>query len=292
MKVFKAISPLREYLAARSSAGQQILFVPTMGALHTGHVSLVERAKADGGEVVLSIFVNPTQFNNPEDLEKYPRTVGEDLAAAKEAGVDCVFLPSVEEMYPCGDKATVSLKAGKMAELWCGASRPGHFDGVLTVVSALFNIVGPDKAYFGEKDWQQLQLIKRLVLEQHFPVEIVSCPTMREADGLAMSSRNVRLSADERLKALCLSRALEFVSQGIGQQLALPELLQKARVMIEAEGFEVDYLAVINDEVLPAETAAEAVRVLGAMNVGAVRLIDNMPAGFSLNVTDVNQNNM
>lgn len=278
---------MREYLATRRRAGQQILFVPTMGALHLGHFSLVERAKEDGGEVLLSIFVNPTQFNNPEDLEKYPRTVGEDLAAAKEAGVDSVFLPSVEEMYPCGDKATVSLKAGEMAELWCGASRPGHFDGVLTVVSALFHIVGPDKAYFGEKDWQQLQLIKRLVLEQHFPIEIISCPTMREADGLAMSSRNVRLSADERLKALCLSRALEFMVKGLGDKAVMPELVEKARAMIETEGFEVDYLAVINDELCPAGSAAEAVRVLGAMNVGAVRLIDNISCGSADSVANV-----
>lgn len=226
-------------------------FVPTMGALHAGHESLLARARAENERVVLSVFVNPTQFNDPADLDRYPRTLETDLALAKPYA-DAVLAPTAQEMYP--DRYRFRVTETELSRVREGAHRPGHFDGVLTVVLKLFNLVQPTRAYFGEKDWQQLQLVRGMVEALLLPVDIVPCPTIREADGLAMSSRNQRLSDAGRRKAAAFSRTLREA----------PDAGAAAREL-GAAGFEVDY---VED--------AGGVR-LGAVRLEGVRLIDNVP---------------
>ncbi|MBI1417755.1 MAG: pantoate--beta-alanine ligase [Limimaricola sp.] len=207
MLVCRDIAGIRAAVAAYRAAGEDVGLVTTMGALHAGHMALVAAAKAARDRVVATIFVNPTQFGNAVDLEKYPRTEAADLTMLEAAGVDAVFIPSVEEMYPPGDETIVETI--KLANMLHGVVRPGHFRGVATVVTKLFNIVQADAAWFGEKDYQQLQVIRRMVRDLHMPITIHAVPTLREADGLAMSSRNVRLSAEDRQAATVLHRALE-----------------------------------------------------------------------------------
>ncbi len=221
MKICRTIADLRTTvsgLRARGSVG----LVTTMGALHAGHLALVAAARADHPVVVATIFVNPTQFGNPTDLEKYPRTEAADLDMLRRAGVDAVFLPSVDEMYPAGDETIVETT--HLANMLHGLVRPGHFRGVATVVTKLFNICGADAAYFGEKDYQQLQVIKRLVRDLHIPIAIHGVPTVREEDGLAMSSRNVRLTPDDRVAAVVLHRALDR-AEGLARTGASAESL-------------------------------------------------------------------
>jgi pantoate--beta-alanine ligase len=247
-----------EWRAARAGAGwtgHSIGFVPTMGALHEGHAALLARARAENERVVLSIFVNPTQFNDPNDLEKYPRTLDADIALARPF-VDAVIAPSAAAMYP--DSYHYRVTESELSLKWEGAHRPGHFDGVLTVVLKLLNLVQPTRAYFGEKDWQQLQLVRGMVEALWLPTQIVACPTIREGDGLAMSSRNRRLSVEGRRRAVEFSRALREASTA-----------NAAAARLRQNGFEVDY---VDD--------AAGVR-LGAVRLEGVRLIDNVPLARS-----------
>ncbi len=206
MRICRSISDCRAAVKELRATGETVAMVPTMGFLHAGHMSLVETAKAEADHVVVSIFVNPTQFGESADLDAYPRDEDRDLAMLREAGVAVVFLPEVETMYPTGDETIVETT--RLANMLHGEVRPGHFRGVTTVVARLFNIVQPDVAVFGEKDYQQLQVIRRMVADLHMPLTIIGAPTVREADGLAMSSRNVRLSAEDRQAALVLSKSL------------------------------------------------------------------------------------
>lgn len=250
MRVFTHISDWQAARAGPEFAGRSVGFVPTMGALHAGHRSLLERARAENDRVVLSIFVNPAQFNDPADLQAYPRTLEADLAFA-DGLADDALAPPAAELYP--DDYRCRVTENELGLRWEGAHRPGHFDGVLTVVLKLFSLVRPDRAYFGEKDWQQLQLVRRMAQAFFLPVEIVACPTVRAADGLALSSRNARLSPAGRIRAA-----------------AFPEILRQpadaasAAEQLRAGGFGVDYVA-----------DHEGVR-LGAVRLEGIRLIDNV----------------
>jgi len=291
MKIISTIAELRRTLAeVRSTGGARrtVGFVPTMGYLHEGHVSLLRRARETDDVVVLSIFVNPLQFGPGEDYERYPRDTERDVEIARKAGADVVFVPEVKEMYPSYPLATI-VKAGEAANRYCGASRPGHFDGVLTVVAKLFNIVQPDRAYFGLKDLQQVAIVEQMTKDLNFPVEIVPCPTVREADGLAMSSRNVYLGPEERRQATVLSRALGKAEEwlkdpGIGSD----ELERKIRDEISAAPLaDIDYVAVAAYPSLAPLSGGVPVRealdkdggrqiaVLVAVRFGRTRLIDN-----------------
>jgi pantoate--beta-alanine ligase len=250
----------------------RVALVPTMGALHEGHRSLIRLAREHADHVVVSIFVNPLQFGPNEDFSRYPRTFEQDLAACEAEGVAVVFAPSVEEMYPSPLQVTVS--AGTMGTIVEGAIRPGHFDGVLTVVLKLFNLVGPDVAVFGQKDAQQLALIRRMVADLNVPVEIVGALTLREADGLAMSSRNVYLSADDRLRALALSRALRAGSA----ERAPSAVLRAARAVLDGEGVEPDYLVLVDPATFTEvdDTYYGPAVLAVAARIGTTRLIDNV----------------
>jgi pantoate--beta-alanine ligase len=256
--------------------------VPTMGALHAGHAALIRRAVAENERTVVSIFVNPTQFGDRADLAAYPRTFDADLAAVAAAGADLVFAPPVAEIYPLGFATTVEV--GDLAERWEGAARPGHFRGVATVVTILLNLVRPGRAYFGEKDYQQLQIVKRLHADLALPGVIVGCPTVRDADGLALSSRNGRLSPADRLRAAALPRALmlmaDLARDGVRDATRL-EAAGRAALARTPE-LTIDYLAVVDGATLePAPTVGPGSRALAAVQVGGVRLIDNvaLPTG-------------
>lgn len=259
------------------AAGASIGFVPTMGALHEGHVALVRAARAGNDRVVVSIFVNPTQFNSASDLAAYPRREAGDVDLLVAAGVDLVYLPAADEMYPTGFATAVEV-AG-ISEGLCGAFRPGHFRGVATVVTKLLLQVAPDRAYFGEKDFQQLRVIQTLVQDLDIPVEVKGVATVRESDGLALSSRNLRLSPEERQVAAGLPRALFHAADRIGAGAAVPEALEEARHAILDAGFrEVEYLELRSARTLaPLAGLTEPARLLAAAWVGEVRLIDNVP---------------
>uniref|UniRef100_A0A7V4XR55 Pantothenate synthetase n=1 Tax=Acidobacterium capsulatum TaxID=33075 RepID=A0A7V4XR55_9BACT len=264
----------------RSSVFGTIGFVPTMGALHEGHLSLVRAARAECDAVVVSIFVNPTQFGPNEDFGKYPRTVEADCALLEREGVDAVFLPRVEEMYPAG--ATTWVEVEDLSGRLDGASRPGHFRGVATVVAKLFHIVGPDRAYFGQKDAAQVANLRRMVRDLDFDLELVVCPIVREADGLAMSSRNRYLSVEERRQGLVLSRALRAMEAryAAGERDARRLLAAGAAVMAEEPAVRVDYLRVVDPETLvDVESVSGAALAAVAAYVGATRLIDNVLLG-------------
>ncbi len=270
------ITQLQEILLNFKISGKSIGFVPTMGALHAGHISLIEKAKAENDIVVCSIFVNPTQFNDPNDLIKYPRTPEQDKHLLLNAGCDILFSPAVDEMYP--EKDSRMFDFGGLDKVMEGAHRPGHFNGVAQIVSKLFDAVKPDRAYFGKKDFQQLAIIKYITRQLNLPVQIIPCETMREKDGLAMSSRNIRLNEQERLQALQLSKVLFFVKEN-ASQLSVKELKEKANEMlstfdlIKTEYFEIsdaDTLQTV-DRIVPGKTVACI-----AAFVGNVRLIDNI----------------
>lgn len=233
MEECKGIRPLRQAVSGLRKKGLSVGLVPTMGALHAGHIALVEAARARADAVVASIFVNPTQFGDPRDLQSYPRTTEADLAMLREAGVAAVFLPEVQEIYPEGAETIVETE--RLATILHGAVRPGHFRGVTTVVAKLFNIVQPDFACFGEKDYQQLQIIRTMVRDLHFPIEIIGVPTVREGDGLAMSSRNMRLAPADRAAAVVLSRALEAAEAIAAPGLPVAALKGTIRDAIAAE---------------------------------------------------------
>lgn len=280
MTVIETIKELRQWVDARKETGMTIGFVPTMGALHAGHLSLLERARSENNCVVVSIFVNPTQFNNPEDLAKYPRTWTRDAELLEAAGCDVVFHPSVKEMYPKEEKRTWDF--GLLSTTLEGHYRPGHFDGVLTIVLKLFQAVSPDRAYFGEKDFQQLSLIRRMTETEKLAIEVVPCPSVRESSGLAMSSRNTRLDARQTEQALAISRVL-FKMREMKETMSPVHLTLWARnALSTSPGIRLEYLEIVESdtfEVITDWTHTKKPVALVAAYVGEVRLIDNIFLG-------------
>ncbi len=279
MLIINKISELSVYLEKYRSQKKKIGFVPTMGALHEGHISLVNRAKKENDIVVVSIFVNPTQFNNPEDLKNYPRTPKEDEKMLRENNVDIIFSPIVEEIYnPDTIKKNV-LELGQIADVMEGIHRPGHFDGVVQIVSKLFEIVKPQKAYFGEKDFQQLSVIRLMVNKIHFPVEIIACPTVREKSGLAMSSRNLKLSKKGLQDAVEISKTLFYVKEN-WKKFNPADIKERAIEMIESSGkLKVEYVEISEEESLQPINdwnPKKHFRCFAAVYCEDIRLIDNI----------------
>ena len=278
MQVFHHVASLREALAEARSAGKTIGFVPTMGNLHDAHIQLVETAQQQCDVVVVSIFVNRLQFGLNEDWDKYPRTMERDMARLRAANCDFLFHPEESEIYPNGMDQQTRVVCPAMTDVLCGASRPGHFEGVTTVVAKLFNIVQPHKAVFGIKDFQQLAVIRRMVEDLCIPVEIVAAPVHREADGLAMSSRNSYITAQERPRVAVLNQSLNWAREQVqGGRRDFAALEAEGKKRIEDAGFRVDYFSIRNSRNLePAAHDDTEITFLGAMYTGAARLIDNV----------------
>ena len=277
MLVLRTLGDLRAACADLRRGGEPLALVPTMGALHQGHRALVRAAVASGAATVASIFVNPLQFAADEDLTRYPRDEAGDLEALRAEGCALVWLPDMTTMYPL-DEATTITVAGP-ARNWEGAVRPGHFRGVATVCAKLFGQVRPDRAYFGEKDWQQLQVVKRIVADLLLPLRIVGIETVREADGLAMSSRNRFLSAEQLTLAPMLIAALRNAATRLAAGETTPAPLADAHAALQRQGFAVDYLALVDGETLsPLDAAAPGARLIAAARLGTVRLLDNIAA--------------
>ncbi len=277
MQRLEQVEQIRAFLVPLRRARERIGLVPTMGALHEGHRSLIRRAKAECDVVVVSIFVNPTQFGPQEDFSAYPRPLEADLAICREDGADVVFCPPVSEMYDPAAATTVSV--ARLTERLCGAHRPGHFNGVTTVVAKLFNIVQPDVAFFGQKDAQQAVVIRKMVRDLLWPIEIVVCPIIREPDGLAMSSRNAYLSPAERQQALSLSAALAWAREQVaGGERSTPILIEgMTRRILEAGPASIDYVEVVDAEELTPVPQIEGTCLLAlAVRIGRTRLIDNV----------------
>lgn len=272
------IGGLRARLDGARSGGHRVGLVPTMGFLHAGHRSLIERARSENDLVVVSIFVNPLQFNPGEDFDDYPRDLDHDLALCARAGAGIVFAPDQHEMYP--EPVTTTVRLGALADVLCGASRPGHFDGVATVVAKLFAIVGECSAYFGEKDFQQLTIVSRMAKDLSLPVRVVGCPTVREPDGLALSSRNAYLSSDERAQAPVLRRALEAGAALVeaGEPDGAVVEARMAAVIGDAPLARIDYAAAVSPTTLTRsrQPLQGEVRLLVAVRFGKARLIDNL----------------
>lgn len=272
--IFRTISSLQDQALVWRNEKAKIGLVPTMGALHKGHLSLVHEARRQCDRVIVSIFVNPTQFNNSSDLSAYPRSEHEDIQLL--SGIDAVFLPSPQEMYPCGSVSR--LHVGGISERLEGQHRPGHFDGMATVVMKLFNISQAHVGFFGEKDWQQLQVVRQMVLDFNHTISITGCETVRDPDGLAKSSRNKRLSQDERHKASILFQALSLTAESIknGKDVAISE--KNGKEILQKSGFDkIDYFEVCDAQtLLPAADLTRPCRVLAAAWLGDVRLIDNV----------------
>ena len=280
MRHIDSIAGIREAVAAARADGQRVGFVPTMGFLHEGHLRLVDEAKVRAGCVVMSVFVNPTQFGPSEDFSRYPRDLAGDSAKARGRGVDLLFVPDVTEMYP--SPATAHVVVDDLPTRWEGAVRPGHFSGVLTVVAKLFNIVGPDVAVFGRKDFQQATLIRRMVRELNFPIDLVVAPTVREHDGLALSSRNTYLDASARESALALVESLRAAVQAFAAGERSGERLTAAGTdsLGRHPDVSVDYFAVVDpNDMRPVEQAERHSVAIVAARVGRTRLIDNMILG-------------
>ena len=280
MIIVETIREIQELINKERQQGKGIGFVPTMGYLHEGHLSLIRRAKAENSFVVVSIFVNPTQFGVGEDYETYPRDLERDAAMAKDAGADVIFHPSVKEMYPTGYKTYVEVVG--ITEKLCGASRPGHFKGVTTVVSKLFNIVKPDRAYFGQKDAQQVAVIQNMVLDLNMGVQVIPCPIVREEDGLAMSSRNTYLSGEERQAALILSKSLfkavELIERGERRPEEIKDFISKE--IQQQPKVNLDYVEIVHGVSLEGMDTIEGdVLIALAAKVGKTRLIDNIRMG-------------
>jgi pantoate--beta-alanine ligase len=276
MQIVHTIKEAREIIAEARKKGSTVGLVPTMGFLHEGHLTLMRTADSENDFVVASIFVNPIQFGPKEDLQAYPRDLARDAALAESAGVDLIFNPTVEEMYPAGYNTYVEVQ--KITDFLCGATRKGHFGGVATVVTKLFNIVRPDKAYFGCKDYQQLKVIERMVRDLNMPIEIVPVPIVRESDGVAMSSRNTYLSAEERQSALVLSKALGHAQKLLDEGVTSgPEIVRRATEFIEKNPHaQIDYVSVVDAETLEFIDEIEDVALLAlAVRIGKTRLIDN-----------------
>jgi len=274
VQTIRHLAELRPATGAFRAAGESIALVPTMGALHAGHLALVTEAKRLAKRVAVSIFVNPKQFGPNEDLDKYPRREAADARMLTEAGVDLLWTPGVDEMYPAGFASNISV--GGVSEGLDGAARPGHFDGVATVVAKLFNQVRPDIALFGEKDFQQLAVIRRIAADLDTGIEIVGVPTQRDDDGLALSSRNAYLLPEDRVAAVALPRALGAAAKAIGDGGAFAPALTAARDALAAAGFAIDYVELVDAETLGAPDAARPMRLLAAARIGGTRLIDNI----------------
>lgn len=276
MQVVRSVAELRAVTGGWRQAGDSVAVVPTMGALHDGHLSLVAQARDACDRVIVTLFVNPTQFDRPEDLAKYPRTENRDRAVLEPAGVDLLFMPGVDEVYPPGFATTVSVSG--LTSGMCGDFRPGHFDGMATIVAKLFLMTGAHRAFFGEKDWQQLQIVRRLAADLNIPIEVTGCPTVREADGLAMSSRNARLSPPDRAAAPTLYAALTHAAQRLRGGEDPAPVLEAARAEILAGGFaRVEYLDLRHPQTLtPLDRFDGPARLLAAAWLGPVRLIDNV----------------
>lgn len=276
MQIIRDPEALQTAVKTLKARGKSLAFVPTMGALHAGHIKLVTEAANQADAVAASIFVNPTQFNDPADLDRYPRQEEQDLTMLGAAGCDLVWLPTSDQLYPDGFATTVSVSG--ISKRWEGEHRAGHFDGVATVVAKLLTAVQPDVALFGEKDFQQLAVIRRMATDLNLPVEVVGVPTVRDPDGLAMSSRNALLSADERQLAVALPDALKQSAQRIAAGEAVGPTLAKAKQMLVESGFlKIDYFALVDAATLePLDTPAGEMRLIAAATIGATRLIDNV----------------
>lgn len=278
MRTTHTINELKAYLQHHRNQGHRVALVPTMGNLHPGHLALVKAARRQADVVVTSIFVNPLQFGAHEDLDRYPRTLADDQRQLSDAGNDLIFAPSPREMYPNGLDQHTRVTVPVITDLHCGASRPGHFTGVATVVTLLFNIVQPNVAVFGEKDFQQLAVIRKLARDLCLPVHVESIPTYREADGLAMSSRNRNLSKEERRRAVLIYQTLEATAAHIRQgRRDYTALTDQAVRSLADQGFKPDYFNIVNNDTLePAEYNDQQVTVLAAAWLGNTRLIDNI----------------
>jgi pantoate--beta-alanine ligase len=277
MKVIRTRKETLEYIAEIKSAGKSVGFVPTMGALHAGHIALVNRATAENDFVAASIFVNPIQFNNKEDLKKYPRPIEDDIRKLEEVACDLLFYPDVSEMYP--EPVVDKYNFGQLDKVMEGQFRPGHFNGVAVVVRKLFEIITPDRAYFGMKDYQQLRIIQTMTSTLNLPVEIVPCPTIREKDGLAMSSRNIRLSKNERSVAPAIYQVLTYLKENFGKTTVAEAEQWAISKLNKYDEMSVEYLSVVDAETLMPVSewnAAKSFIVCTAVNVGKIRLIDNM----------------
>ena len=277
MQTHSTLAALRAQVRQWRREGASIGFVPTMGNLHAGHHALVALARRHADREVASIFVNPTQFGPNEDYARYPRTPDSDIKGLAETGCDALFLPPVEQMYPFGTMGCVQMHVPGITDILCGAHRPGHFNGVAQVVARLFNMVQPDLAVFGRKDYQQLQVIRYMTREMSFPVEIIPAPTLREADGLAMSSRNQYLQGDERQTATRIYQTLRFMRDAARQGLPVAGIEDEAVARLEAAGFSVDYAEVRRGDLTRAKSPEERGLVaLVAARLGRTRLIDNL----------------
>lgn len=277
MQTLRDIGQLGSALVALRAGGHRVALVPTMGALHAGHLALVEEAKRQADRVVATIFVNPLQFGEGEDLERYPRREKEDARALDQAGCDLLWIPKAEQLYPAGFSTKVVV-AG-LGKRWEGEARPGHFEGVATVVTKLLNAVRPEVALFGEKDFQQLAIIKRLAIDLNLGVQVVGVPTVRDEDGLALSSRNAYLSEDERARASSLPRSLERAADEIESGVAVTHVLEHTTHALTDAGFSVvDYVALVDEVTLePISEPAGRMRLIAAATIGGTRLIDNIP---------------
>ncbi len=278
MQTVSSVTQLRDALATWRKNGERIAFVPTMGNLHSGHFSLVKEAKKHAERVVVSIFVNPMQFGKNEDLDSYPRTLAADSEGLNALGVDVLFTPTVDVMYPNGLDAQTFIEVPGVSDGYCGASRPGHFRGVATVVNKLFNLVQPDVACFGEKDFQQLQVIKTMVADLAMPVQVIGVPTERDEHGLALSSRNGYLSDAQKQLATTLYRTMvQSKADLVAKQLTIAEIEQKAQSQLNQAGLQVDYYTLAKrTNLTPATESDTDLVILAAVFLGKVRLIDNL----------------
>ncbi|MEG1585303.1 MAG: pantoate--beta-alanine ligase [Bacteroidales bacterium] len=277
MKTVNKVADLQQFVTEAKAQGKSVGFVPTMGALHEGHLFLVKKCKGENDICVVSVFVNPTQFNNPEDLEKYPRTPEKDAELLASVGCDVVFMPEVTEMYPEPD--TRLFDFGPVGDVMEGKMRPGHFNGVAQVVSKLFDMVTPDSAYFGEKDFQQVAIIREMVRQLNSPVQIIQVPIVREESGLALSSRNMRLSEEQRKEAVAISRTL-FASKTAMDEMSVDETAQAVVAAINSvPSLETEYFEIVDgDTMQPVKNWADSDYIVGCITVycGEVRLIDNI----------------
>jgi pantoate--beta-alanine ligase len=280
LQIIREASQLPSALIAVGAGGQSLALVPTMGALHSGHLKLITEASRVADRVAATIFVNPLQFGANEDLDRYPRQEEKDAAMLEEAGCDLLWLPQPAEFYPAGFATTVSVKG--VSDRWEGEARPGHFDGVATVVAKLLCAVRPDIALFGEKDFQQLAVIRRMALDLQLGIEVLGVPTVRDEDGLALSSRNAYLSPEERSNAVELPRALNEAAEAISSGVLVSEALAAAKARLTRAGFSrIDYVALVNALTLePLEQAGGPMRLIAAALIGRTRLIDNIAVGL------------
>lgn len=277
MELIHRISALRQFLQTHRSAGKRIALVPTMGNLHAGHIRLVEEARKHGEIVVCTVFVNPMQFGAHEDLDAYPRTLDADMTKLRAASCDCVFAPTVAEVYPNGLQQQTVVSVPGVSARHCGASRPGHFDGVATVVCKLFNMVQPDTAVFGLKDYQQFMVITKMVADLCMSAHLVGVETQRETSGLALSSRNGYLSAEEKQRATTLYKVLQHSAEQLRAGIAVAEVEAQARTQLESAGFKPDYFNVCHAQTLePASDSDRDLVLLAAAWMGKTRLIDNV----------------